>query len=114
MGDLLGVLVEPPTEVVGRGVVVEGAMVAIAEDLKGGLVATSDDETFVITDVEDIEAGLGFALRGVGELEVGGRGLTFGVPGARGLAGKELEGVAPGDIDGDFLCHHCIACQQEE
>ena len=72
MGDLLGVLVEPPLEGGIGGVVVEGAMVAIAEDLKGCLVTTGDDETVVVTDIEDIEAGLGFALGGVGEIQVGG------------------------------------------
>ena len=72
MGNLLGVLAEPPTEVVGGLVVVEGAAGAITKDLPGRLVSTCDDKTIVVTDIEDVEAGLALALRGVGELEVGG------------------------------------------
>ena len=72
MGNLLGVLAEPPTEVVGGLVVVEGAAGAITEDLPGRLVSTCDDKAIAVTDIEDIEAGLALALRGVGELEVGG------------------------------------------
>ena len=68
MGNLLGVLAEPPTEVLGSGVVVEGAAVGIAEDLEGCLVATSYDEAIVVTDIEDVEAGLALTLRGVGKL----------------------------------------------
>ena len=72
MGNLLGVLAEPPTEVVGGLVVVEGAAGAITKDLPGRLVSTCNDEAIVVTDIEDVEAGLALALRGVGELEVGG------------------------------------------
>ena len=71
MGNLLGVLAEPPTEVVGSLVVVEGAAGAITKDLPGRLVSTCDDKAIAVTDIEDIEAGLALALRGVDELEVG-------------------------------------------
>ena len=110
-GNLLGILSEPPLEVFGSLVVVKGAVVAIAENLTGGFVATCDDETLVVADIEYIEAGLCFTFRGVGQGEILCHQLPLGTPGACGLAGKEFEGVALGFIDTHFLCHCCIARQ---
>ena len=54
-GDFVGIALQPGAHVGGHVVGVDAAAVAIAEDGEGAVVVGNDDETLVVSHVEDIE-----------------------------------------------------------
>ena len=72
------------------------------------LVTTDDDETLVLTGIEDVETCLVLALRGIGQRNLRGNVCPLDAFGAIGLALQEIDGTALCLIDANFLSHGYI------
>ena len=107
---LVGIVVQPRTDVDGQRLLVESAGVGVADDGRGAVIATDDDESVAIADIKHMVISLlrsGFERRRVA-------GRTDGSAGVAGVScGEEFLCTLFCRLSRDGCCPHHDRCQQQ-